>query len=330
MPPTLALLLAALAGTGTSLGLDTRSPLELGVVELRRLGVTSREGIVVIHVYAMSPAARAGLREGDVLLRMDGVELNTRDDLSAVVARHNPLDRVAIEYLRGGRQESALVTLGSAAEMWVKACEARDPGACFAAGNRFRKGEGVPRDSAKAATYLEQGCWLEEFGACINLGRMLRDGEGIQRDAAKAVSLFQRACEAGVPEGCHHLGLQYTKGDGVGRDAERGRELTGQACAMGDEDACPAVLQRPAGVAAPAAAAVDAGPACQGTYSLGGGSFSFSKDVTSALDCAAAAAEHARTICKIKRLGADSAAHGQWSFRQGNQGAVRAFTASCP
>jgi len=318
---------AVLLAAGGSLGVDTFSPLELGVVELRRLGVTAREGIVVTHVYAMSPADAAGLRAGDVLLRLDGVLLNTREDLSSVLARHNAQDQLPLEYVRDGRTQSISIALGSPAEMFVKGCDARDADACFAAGNRYREGSIVARDSAKAVMYFEKGCWMDQWAACINLGRMLQRGEGIPRDAAKAVGLFQRACDAGVPEGCHNLGLQYVKGDGVSANPERGRELIRSACEMGDDDACPGVAMRqPTPPPAPASGGTTP---CKGSYSLGGGTFSFSKDVLSAQACGAAAAEHAQTICRIKGLGAESIARGQWSFRQGTPGAINGFTTAC-
>jgi TPR repeat protein len=247
--------LAVLAFLGASIGLDTLSPQELGLAELRRLGVSSREGIVATHVYSMSPADRAGLREGDVLLQLDGVALGTRDEMSAVLERHHPQDRVSLEYVRGSRRQAVEIVLESPAEMFVRACDARDPEGCYAAGNRFRYGRVVPRDSPKAAKYYEQGCSLDQWASCINLGRMLRDAEGVPREAARAVGFFQRACDAGVPEGCHHLGLQYLKGDGVSPDEARGRALIRSACEAGDADACSGLRQRPPTPPAPPPAA---------------------------------------------------------------------------
>ncbi len=47
----------------------------------RRYDLTSKDGVVVTEVEAMSPAQRGGLREGDVILELNRTRIGDRDDL---------------------------------------------------------------------------------------------------------------------------------------------------------------------------------------------------------------------------------------------------------
>ena len=67
---------------------------------LRRLyGFESKKGLVVTHIVPNSPAARAGLREGDVLVSVDGSSINSPEAFQNKIKKYNkgsklPLIRV--------------------------------------------------------------------------------------------------------------------------------------------------------------------------------------------------------------------------------------------
>jgi len=63
-------------------------------------------GALVAAVVPDSPAARAGLRTGDLVLRFDGHAVATPRDLSRAVARAKPGEDVSIELLRQGRSRT--------------------------------------------------------------------------------------------------------------------------------------------------------------------------------------------------------------------------------
>jgi S1-C subfamily serine protease len=63
------------------------------------------------HVVPGSAAARAGLRDGDVLVRLGGTPLNSFDDLRAALCRARPGVVVRIVYLRGGVDHAVTATL---------------------------------------------------------------------------------------------------------------------------------------------------------------------------------------------------------------------------
>jgi S1-C subfamily serine protease len=68
-------------------------------------------GMLVTKVYAGSGAAKAGLRTGDVIVKVDGKPTPTLDELAQVLAKHKPGDRVQVT-LSGRRKATLTVTLG--------------------------------------------------------------------------------------------------------------------------------------------------------------------------------------------------------------------------
>ncbi|MBB5349838.1 serine protease Do [Haloferula luteola] len=72
----------------------------------------SEGGVVVKRVGRESPAEKAGLKEGDILLSVDGKPLNDRDGLQEWLASKAPSDQVAFELLRDGESETLTLRLG--------------------------------------------------------------------------------------------------------------------------------------------------------------------------------------------------------------------------
>lgn len=68
-------------------------------------------GVAITGVIAGSPAAQAGLREGDVIVEFGGAPLDDLTDYSEAMKRHEPGDVVVVVYLRGGERHSVEVTL---------------------------------------------------------------------------------------------------------------------------------------------------------------------------------------------------------------------------
>ncbi|MDR3125733.1 MAG: trypsin-like peptidase domain-containing protein [Candidatus Nomurabacteria bacterium] len=58
-----------------------------------------------------SPAAKADLKSGDIITKIDGEDLTEANSLSSVIARHNVGDKVNLIVLRDGREISLDVTL---------------------------------------------------------------------------------------------------------------------------------------------------------------------------------------------------------------------------
>ena len=82
---------------------------DLDWVTATSLGVPG--GLVVAEVMAGSPAAQAGVAEGDVILSLDGVALTAMDQLVVALRRHQPGDLVRVEVMRGQQPMSIGVVL---------------------------------------------------------------------------------------------------------------------------------------------------------------------------------------------------------------------------
>ncbi|ALV07422.1 Do family serine endopeptidase [Roseateles depolymerans] len=72
------------------------------------------EGALVANVEEGSPAAKSGLRPGDVILSFKGQPIVASGDLPALVDQSSPGDRIAMEVWRGGKREQLSVVLGDA------------------------------------------------------------------------------------------------------------------------------------------------------------------------------------------------------------------------
>ena len=77
------------------------------------LGLKDASGALVATVTAASPAAKAGLRQGDVVLAIDGRKVAAPRDLSRAVADIKAGNRAALTIWRGGRELPLEVAMGA-------------------------------------------------------------------------------------------------------------------------------------------------------------------------------------------------------------------------
>jgi len=68
-------------------------------------------GVFVDLVFPTSPAARAKLKEGDMIVSADGIGLDEPRELVALIKRRKPGTRLTLVYRRGGREKKASVEL---------------------------------------------------------------------------------------------------------------------------------------------------------------------------------------------------------------------------
>ncbi|WP_407676271.1 S1C family serine protease [Plantactinospora alkalitolerans] len=73
-------------------------------------------GVRLSSVEPAGPAAEAGLRAGDIVLKLDGKPLEEPSDLIALVRKYAPGSVVSLEYRRGSERQSASVTLAADAK----------------------------------------------------------------------------------------------------------------------------------------------------------------------------------------------------------------------
>jgi S1-C subfamily serine protease len=106
-----------------------RQLIDTGEVEVAYLGIQPAQvtpeldeafdlgtgtGVLVEEVVSGSPAAEAGIRERDVIVRMDDSDIESVDDLFAELRDHKPGEEVTLTVVRDGERRNVDVTLGEA------------------------------------------------------------------------------------------------------------------------------------------------------------------------------------------------------------------------
>ena len=97
-------------------GTVQRAYIGVAVVEIdntlaEELNLAEVKGLLVRQVTADGAAERAGIRVDDVILVIDGHEINTVSELKEIVAQHSPGDTISIVCLRNGQKQKINVTL---------------------------------------------------------------------------------------------------------------------------------------------------------------------------------------------------------------------------
>lgn len=71
-------------------------------------------GVLVAHVVDGSPAEKAGVKEKDIIMSLDGQKLTTPQHLQVLAATYSKGDKVELEVLRKGATTKLQITLGEA------------------------------------------------------------------------------------------------------------------------------------------------------------------------------------------------------------------------
>jgi Do/DeqQ family serine protease len=77
----------------------------------RTLGLDRPQGLLLAGVYPNSPAARAGLQQGDAILTIDGQAVNDETSLNYRVGTRRAGETVTVTYQRGGKLVTGRATL---------------------------------------------------------------------------------------------------------------------------------------------------------------------------------------------------------------------------
>lgn len=104
-----------------SLGIEDPVQLNTTVAAFNDLPVS--QGILVSDVVAGGPAERAGIKPGDIILAVDGQEIDAMHPLDDLLLMHAPGDRIELLIQGDARSEVAITLVAREPEM---ACQGRD------------------------------------------------------------------------------------------------------------------------------------------------------------------------------------------------------------
>lgn len=102
-------------------GKVTRGWLGVGIQEVTaelagKFGIKENDGVLVNDVFENEPAARAGLKPGDIIAKVDGRRVETPAGLSRAVAGLTPGTQIELDVIRGGERRTITVDLGERKE----------------------------------------------------------------------------------------------------------------------------------------------------------------------------------------------------------------------
>ena len=103
-------LLYFLVNRGPWVGIGTQ-PNSPGLSKYFKLD--TKEGVVVMQVAVGSPAARAGLRELDVILQIDGAPVKIPDDVQKAILAHKIGEKISFSIQRGRDKQTLTIAGGT-------------------------------------------------------------------------------------------------------------------------------------------------------------------------------------------------------------------------
>lgn len=109
-------------------GKVVRGWLGVGIQDLtdelaRSFNYPSTEGALIGHVEADGPAAKAGLKQGDIILEVNDQRIKNVNQLRNIIAGLTPDQKANVEYLRDGRKDSVKVKIGELPAQGVERTE---------------------------------------------------------------------------------------------------------------------------------------------------------------------------------------------------------------
>jgi S1-C subfamily serine protease len=153
----------------------------------RSLGLTTPRGVVISDVYPGGSAERAGIREGDVILTIDGQAVNDEGGGAFAIGTHKVGDRVAVLIHRGGKEQTLTLRAEAAPENPVRderTLKGRNP---FDGATVVNLSPAVAQDLGVDA-FAGRGVLIIKIGQGFALDAGLRPGDFVREVNGKAIN----------------------------------------------------------------------------------------------------------------------------------------------
>jgi len=160
----------------------------------KSFGLKDNKGTLVSQVAPNSPAEKAGIEQGDIIIQFDGKEVSDSKELPRIVASTPVGKSVTVKIARGGKVTDRQVKLG---EMEEKAEVAKTPSTHKRLGiavqnltPEIAKGLGLKKETGVVVTQVEPGSPASDAG--IQTGDVIRE---VNRKPVKDVEDFVQKIE---------------------------------------------------------------------------------------------------------------------------------------
>jgi len=192
------------------------------------LGVDQTEGAIVADAQADSPAEKAGIKAGDIIIKVNGNAVKGPKELSQTIASFEPQERITVTVVRDGAEQEISVTLGDLKQLDESQQASVEPEASpdetkaetleglGLAVEKNPEGEGVvvtevDENSPAAEKGLEQGDVIVAIG-----GKAVGDVADIESGIAAAKEQGRGAVLLKVQgeNGTHFVGVPLERGRG--------------------------------------------------------------------------------------------------------------------
>ena len=158
-----------------------------------------------------------------------------------------------------------------ALQMMKQLCHSGDSIACVGAGDIYKQGKGIAKNTQNATKYYKKACVLNNPFGCYNLGQNIENTQpkeakklyekacdyavsqacfdlavissqknnlNQKQDIAQSVQFLQKGCRSAHPQSCYYLAQLYLDGQGVAKDEFEAARLFEKACAYDAGGAC--------------------------------------------------------------------------------------------
>jgi serine protease Do len=171
----------------------------------KEFGLAEKSGALVGGVQADTPAAAAGLKEGDVIVEFNGKKVTDFNQFRVLVAQTPPKTKVSLKILRDGKERTVTATLGTLpgelsrqnrneqTQPEEQKFDALDGVEVGDLDSRWRRQNDIPAQVRGAlVTSVESGSAAEEAG--LKVGDVILEiNRQAVRDADSAVELCKKA-----------------------------------------------------------------------------------------------------------------------------------------
>lgn len=83
---------------------------------MESFGLENTDGALIAEVLKNSPAEKVGLKEGDIIIEVDGKKVEDSNHLPKIIALYQPEQKIEIVYIRDKKKHKVTVTLGKTGE----------------------------------------------------------------------------------------------------------------------------------------------------------------------------------------------------------------------